>query len=354
MIALQYPLTAPVVRRIYREYLAGHGIFAIAEGLTRDGVLSPSAYDRRRNPHRTTVAWSKSAVRVILANPRYTGRQVWNKQRKTEILIDIDDVALGHETRLRWNPADEWIYSGAPAHEPIVDDETFSRVQTLLASAGRRPDAVKTRRASRRNYVLAGLLHCGVCHRRMIGSFNNNRNNYRCTYAAEYTNRIAHPRSIYVREDHILEQLDPWLARVLSPGRLTATVQAMADSQHDESDHQVIKAARETLARCATRLDRYRAALDSGTDPTVVGRWIAEAQAERVTAEATLRRLSERRHLTTEEIRHIVEALGNIVDVLRDAEPSDKGQIYRELGLRLTFEPTAQVDHVLNCVRGAT
>ncbi|MER7335653.1 MULTISPECIES: recombinase family protein [unclassified Micromonospora] len=108
------PLTAPVVRRIYAEYLAGNGILAIAEGLTRDGILSPSAYDRRRNPHRTTTAWSKSAIRVILTNPRYTGRQVWNKQRKAEILIDVDGVALGHETKMRWNPAEEWIYSGCP------------------------------------------------------------------------------------------------------------------------------------------------------------------------------------------------------------------------------------------------
>ena len=162
------------------------------------------------------------------------------------------------------------------------------RVQVLLASAGRRPDGGRTR-ASKRNYVLSGLLLCGICHRRMIGSFNNHRNNYRCTYAAEYTdtNRIAHPRSVYVREDHILEQLDPWLARTLSPGRLAANVQAMADSQHDEVDHQAIKAARDTLASCTTRLNRYRAALDSGTDPTVVGRWIAEVQAEQVIAEMT-------------------------------------------------------------------
>jgi len=178
----------------------------------------------------------------------------------------------------------------------------------------------------------------------MIGSFNNGRNNYRCTYAAEYAdaNRIAHPRSVYVREDHILEQLDPWLARALSPGRLTATVQAMTDSQHDDADHQAIKAARETLASCATRLDRYRAAIDRGTDPSLVSQWIAEVQAERVTAEATLRRLGERRHLTTDEIRHIVAALGNIMDVLREAEPADKGLIYRELGLRLIYKPTAR------------
>jgi site-specific DNA recombinase len=60
----------------------------------------------------------------------------------------------------------------------------------------------------------------------------------------------------------------------------------MADAQHDDIDQQAIKAARETLSTCATRLDRYRAALDNGADPTVVSRWIADVQAEQVTAEA--------------------------------------------------------------------
>ncbi|WP_329101454.1 recombinase family protein [Micromonospora sp. NBC_01699] len=113
------PLTAPVVARIYRESLAGSGIYAIAEGLTRGGIPSPSAADPRRNPHRHGNAWAKSAVRVILLNPRYAGRQVWNRQRKAEILIDIEDVALGHETKMRWNPTREWIYSAALApHRP--------------------------------------------------------------------------------------------------------------------------------------------------------------------------------------------------------------------------------------------
>jgi hypothetical protein len=41
----------------------------------------------------------------------------------------------------------------------------------------------------------------------------------------------------------------------------------MADAQHDDIDQQAIKAARETLSTCATRLDRYRAALDNGPAP---------------------------------------------------------------------------------------
>jgi hypothetical protein len=177
-----------------------------------------------------------------------------------------------------------------------------------------------------------------------LNGFNNDRNHYRCTYAAEYAdaNRIAHPRSVYVREDHILEQLDPWLARAFSPSRLTETVQAMAAAQHDDVDQQAIKAARETLATCATRLDRYRAALDSGADPTIVSRCIADVQAEQVTAEADLRRLTGRRTMNPDEIHRVVEALGNITAVLRDADPAAKALIYRELGLTLTYRPTAR------------
>jgi hypothetical protein len=79
------PIAAPVVQRIYAEYLRGTGFRAIAEHLTRDAILCPSAHDRARNPHRTGTGWPTSVIRVILTNPRYTGRQVWNKQRKTEV-----------------------------------------------------------------------------------------------------------------------------------------------------------------------------------------------------------------------------------------------------------------------------
>ncbi len=87
------PMTAPVVQRIFDEYLSGRGCYPIAERLTADGITSPSGADRARNPHRHGLAWGKSAVRAILRNPRYTGYEVWTKQRKDEVLLDVDDVA---------------------------------------------------------------------------------------------------------------------------------------------------------------------------------------------------------------------------------------------------------------------
>lgn len=99
------PTAAPVVRRIFDEFCSGTGLQAIASGLTRDGILSPSGHDPARNSHRADGhgLWAKTAVRAILANPRYTGFEVWNKQRKDEVLLDVEDVALGHQTKMRWN-----------------------------------------------------------------------------------------------------------------------------------------------------------------------------------------------------------------------------------------------------------
>lgn len=71
-----------------------------------------------------------------LQAPRYTGHQVWNKQRTDEVLLDVDDVALGHIAKMRWNPEDAWIWSETQVHEPLVDLETFENVRHLMAGRG--------------------------------------------------------------------------------------------------------------------------------------------------------------------------------------------------------------------------
>src|SRR5579872_5105854 len=52
-----HPDYAPVVRLIFASYVAGHGLYAIAEHLTSSGILSPSQADPTRNAHRTGEGW---------------------------------------------------------------------------------------------------------------------------------------------------------------------------------------------------------------------------------------------------------------------------------------------------------
>jgi site-specific DNA recombinase len=103
--------TAHVVAWMFAQRLAGHSRARIARALNEAGILCPSAADPERNPHRTGTAWTLGAVTTILGNPRYTGRQVWNRQRTDSELVDPANTSLGHRQLQRWNLPDGWVIS---------------------------------------------------------------------------------------------------------------------------------------------------------------------------------------------------------------------------------------------------
>ncbi|MFD9908835.1 recombinase family protein, partial [Streptomyces sp. NPDC059063] len=220
------PATGPVVQRIFTDYLTGYGIYALAQRLTDDHIPCPSAADPGRNRHRAGIAWSKSAIRAILTNPRYTGHQVWNRQHKHETLIDVDDVGLGHTTTLRWNPKEAWIYSEHPAHPPLITGKVFNAVQARLASRGPASSGREVR--TRHPYALRGRIFHAQCERRMQGNWTHNRAHYRCRFPTEYAlaNRLDHPVTVQLREDAVLPPLDHWLAQAFAPDHLAASLTA--------------------------------------------------------------------------------------------------------------------------------
>ena len=332
------PQTAHVVRRIFAEYLRGRGLKAMAEDLTRDDIPSPSAYDPGRNKHRCGIAWSYSAVRAILANPRYTGRQVWNKQPKSEQLIDVNDVALGHATKQTRNEQGKWIWSREPVHEPLIGTEVFEQVQALQRAKGSASE--RSPRRTPRGYALRGIMRCGICGRKMQGSWNNGKPHYRCTFLAEYAakNKVDHPASVYVREEQLLPELDGWLSRKLDPVAFTSAVREFQAAQPEEPAND--EAARQEIAECDAKLRQHRAALEAGADPVLVTSWMKETQARRALAAARLSRPADkRRRMTEDEIMSLVTETGKIVRALDNADPADKAQVYGRLGLTLTYYP---------------
>jgi site-specific DNA recombinase len=335
------PVTAPVVAQIFDEYVGGQGLHAIAERLTRDNVPSPSAYDRQRNSHRIGNAWSKSAIRAILMNPRYTGLSVWGRQRREEVLLDVDDVAAGHRSLMRWNHQDSWIRSPHTTHKGLISPEMFDAAQARR-KANSRPGTPRSGRRTAHTYLLRGLFRCGLCHRRMQGTWNHGRPHYRCSYPTEYAlgKEIDHPRAVYVREDQVVPELDRWIARAFEPGRLEETCRQLALAQTATAqDASPVPALREGLAECDARLARYREALDAGADPGVVVAWIKDVQAERRRIELDLRGNGPVPVWSAEDIRKLVQNLGDVTRVLRSAEPQKKASLYESLGLGLTYEP---------------
>ncbi len=116
-----------------------------------------STADPARNPHRTAAGWTLGTVTTILQNPRYTGRQVWNRQRTDTELADPGNVTLGHKNVQRWNLPDGWVISNRQAHPALVSEADFIAVQDVNAARGAAPHNVPVLR----RYLLAGLLTCG-------------------------------------------------------------------------------------------------------------------------------------------------------------------------------------------------
>ena len=335
------PIVSANVGRIFDEFIAGKGLYAIAETLTSEGILSPSGHDPKRNRHRASSggAWSKHAVKVILQNARYTGREVWNKQRRDEVLIDVDDVALGHESKMRWNDEADWVWSQEQTHEPLVTLEQFEAARDVFDS-GQRAAVRKTK--TRHPYMLSGLMRCGLCGRRMQASWNNSKAYYRCKFPSEYAvAEDKHPKTVYVREIAVLPGLDQWIGQLFDEDHIEATCQALSVASTTDLDDQPERAIalQRQIKECDSKLKKYRELLETQPDIAVVGTWISEVERERQKLQRQLSVRPKNQSMTTTEIRDLVEQLRDIVGVLANASTADRRAVYDELGVSLTYHP---------------
>jgi hypothetical protein len=196
------PETAPVVTWMFSQRLAGHSAARITRALNDAGVPCPSASDPGRNPHRTGTVWTLRTVAAILANPRYTGRQVWNRQPSDAVLVDPANTGLGLKQVQRWNLPEGWVISRHPAHAALVSEADFIKAQDTSAPRGPAGPAV-------RRYLLAGLLACGRCGRRLESAWSQGRPAYLCRhgYISATVSDSVRPKSTYLREDQVLPHL---------------------------------------------------------------------------------------------------------------------------------------------------
>jgi len=238
------PSTAPTVRWIFAQRLAGHSVARIARALNEAGVPCPSAVDPDRNPHRTGAGWTLGTVTTILSNPRYTGRQVWNRQRTDTELADPGNVTLGHKPVQRWNLPDGWVISSRPAHPALVSETDFIAAQSVNAARDRIPGGGPILR----RYLLAGLLTCGVCGRRMESAWSNGKPAYRCRHGrtSAMAPDPARPKNTYVREGRLLAHLPALHLLLTSPAtRARRRTRAGADVKATAAPGEVIGYLRE-------------------------------------------------------------------------------------------------------------
>ena len=148
---------AEVVRRIFRDYVAGKSPKQIATELNKEGVRAPGGGEWGFS----TLNGNAKRGNGILNNEMYIGRMIWNRQRF------IKDPDSG-KRQARSNPKSEWIVQEVPDLR-ILDD-------VLWNAAKSRQDATKVKRGDdgqggenhfrerrRPKYLLSGLTKCACC-----------------------------------------------------------------------------------------------------------------------------------------------------------------------------------------------
>ena len=143
------PSAALVVKRMFDEYISGKGLKEIAKGLNKDGILTRGG---RR--------WGSTVIHHILTNETYKGTLVWSKLTSNN-LIRVDNAWPG-----------------------IIESNLFNSVQLRLKERG--PKLAHPRRVTS-DYLLSGLLRCGVCGKAMSGHSAKSGKffYYRCTNATK-------------------------------------------------------------------------------------------------------------------------------------------------------------------------
>lgn len=143
-----------VVNLIYELALEGKSPKNIADTLTMKKIPIPVVYKQETRAKQITDndgygIWRRQTVKGILTNQMYIGNMVQN----THVKISYNSK------KLRKTKEEERIIVKG-THEGIVSEETFNKVQEILAGK-----STGWHRNSQDDYLLGGLLYCKDCGR---------------------------------------------------------------------------------------------------------------------------------------------------------------------------------------------
>lgn len=154
------PHTAPVVRRIFDEYVAGRSQRAVALGLTASGIPTP-----RGGSH-----WDYSTVGHILGDSRYAGDACAFRIRQFK-----ENGKVRHVLR----PREEWVELPEGVIPSIIEPDTFATVRDRLARG--KGDAPR-RLTNPEDFLLRRRARCGHCGYSMAAHNKTSRGKRTPTY----------------------------------------------------------------------------------------------------------------------------------------------------------------------------
>ena len=293
---------APVVRQIYSLCLAGNGPTKIARMLTEQQIPTPGTLEYRRTGSTRRYhpgyecKWATNTVVHLLENREYTGCLVNFKTEKPS-------YKLKHS--IENPPEKQAVFENH--HEPIIDRETWERVQELRKQRKRpnRYDEVG---------LFSGILFCADCGSVMYQQrYQTDKRKQDCYICGSYKKRTADCTAHFIRTDLLTAGVLSNLRKVTSyAAKHEARFMKLLIEQNEDGDRRRNAAKKKELEAAEKRIAELSAIFKRLYEDSVTGR-ISDERFTELSAdyEAEQIELKERAARLREELSKAQEATAN-------------------------------------------
>ena len=293
---------APVVRQIYSLCLAGNGPTKIARMLTEQQIPTPGTLEYRRTGSTRRYhpgyecKWATNTVVHLLENREYTGCLVNFKTEKPS-------YKLKHS--IENPPEKQAVFENH--HEPIIDRETWERVQELRKQRKRpnRYDEVG---------LFSGILFCADCGSVMYQQrYQTDKRKQDCYICGSYKKRTADCTAHFIRTDLLTAGVLSNLRKVTSyAAKHEARFMKLLIEQNEDGARRRNAAKKKELEAAEKRIAELSAIFKRLYEDSVTGR-ISDERFTELSAdyEAEQKELKERAAKLREELSKVQEATEN-------------------------------------------
>ncbi len=293
---------APVVRQIYSLCLAGNGPTKIARMLTEQQIPTPGTLEYRRTGSTRRYhpgyecKWATNTVVHLLEKREYTGCLVNFKTEKPS-------YKLKHS--IENPPEKQAVFENH--HEPIIDRETWERVQELRKQRKRpnRYDEVG---------LFSGILFCADCGSVMYQQrYQTDKRKQDCYICGSYKKRTADCTAHFIRTDLLTAGVLSNLRKVTSyAAKHEARFMKLLIEQNEDGDRRRNAAKKKELEAAEKRIAELSAIFKRLYEDSVTGR-ISDERFTELSAdyEAEQKELKERAARLREELSKAQEATAN-------------------------------------------
>ena len=293
---------APVVRQIYSLCLAGNGPTKIARMLTEQQIPTPGTLEYRRTGSTRRYhpgyecKWATNTVVHLLENREYTGCLVNFKTEKVS-------YKLKHSVE---NPPEKQaVFENH--HEPIIDRETWERVQELRKQRKHpnRYDEVG---------LFSGILFCADCGSVMYQQrYQTDKRKQDCYICGSYKKRTADCTAHFIRTELLTAGVTENLRKITSyAAKHEARFMKLLVEQNEDGGRRRNAARKKELETAQKRISELSAIFKRLYEDSVTGR-ISDERFSELSAdyEAEQKELKERAAGLQAELSKSQEAAEN-------------------------------------------